>query len=164
MNSEPCPKLRVFLCHSSEDKPAVRELYRQLLSDGFDPWFDEENLIGGQEWEEEIFKAVRSADVVVVCLAKHWVNSAGYTQKEIKLALDVADEQPEGAIFIIPLRLDDCDVPKRLGRWQWVNLYEERGYEKLLRALRTHSRRLLQPDVDIQYAIPKSHPQDSISI
>jgi hypothetical protein len=32
-------QLRVFLCHSSQDKPIVRELYQRLLSEGWiDPW------------------------------------------------------------------------------------------------------------------------------
>jgi hypothetical protein len=63
------------------------------------------------------------------------VSKAGYVQKEIKLALDVADEQPEDTIFIIPLKLEECKVPDRLGRWQWVNYYDEPGYERLMRAL-----------------------------
>lgn len=28
-------KLRVFLCHTSQDKPIVRELYRRLLAEGW---------------------------------------------------------------------------------------------------------------------------------
>ena len=27
-------KLRVFLCHASQDKPVVRELYQRLLAEG----------------------------------------------------------------------------------------------------------------------------------
>src|SRR5436853_6308588 len=41
--------LQVFLCHSSSDKPRIRELYKRLLAGGFDPWLDEENLIPGQD-------------------------------------------------------------------------------------------------------------------
>jgi len=38
-------KLRVFLCHSSQDKPIVRELYQRLLAKGWiDSWLDEEKL------------------------------------------------------------------------------------------------------------------------
>ena len=48
--------------------------------------------------------------------------------------MDVADKQPEGTIFIIPLRLEVCDVPERLRSWQWVNLFEEDGYERLVMA------------------------------
>jgi len=35
-------KLRVFLCHASQDKPVVRELYQRLLAEGWiNPWLDE---------------------------------------------------------------------------------------------------------------------------
>lgn len=128
--------LRVFLCHSSTDKPAIRKLYHQLRADGCEPWLDEENLLPGEDWELEIRKAVQSSNVVIVCLSTRSVSKSGYVQKEIKYALDVAEEQPEGAIFLIPLKLEECEVPDRLRRWQWVKLFEERGYERLMRALR----------------------------
>src|SRR5579862_1274413 len=125
--------LNLFLCHSSRDKAAVRALYRRLKDDGFDPWLDEEKLLPGQDWEHEIRRAVRRADLVVVCLSQHSVSREGFVQKEIRLALDVADEKPEGSVFLIPAKLEECEVPHRLRRWQWVNLFEEQGYEKLLR-------------------------------
>ena len=57
-------KLRVFLCHSSQDKPIVRELYQRLNAEGWiDPWLDEEKLLPGQDWEMEIEKAVEATDV-----------------------------------------------------------------------------------------------------
>ncbi|MET0465631.1 MAG: TIR domain-containing protein [Chitinophagaceae bacterium] len=129
--------LKVFLCHSSGDKPAVRDLYDRLRSvaDYISPWLDEENLLPGQRWEDEISAAVRSSDVVLVCLSRESINKSGYVQKEIKVALDVADRQPEGTIFLIPGKLEECPIPNRLSHVQWVNLFEEKGFELLLRAL-----------------------------
>jgi hypothetical protein len=142
MNGDANHPLRVFLCHSSGDKEAVRGLYKRLREEGFEPWLDEENLEVGREWEREIPKAVRDSDVVIVCLSRDSVNKKGYVQREIKFALDVADEQPEGTVFIIPLRLEECDVPDRLNRWQWVDLHHERGYERLVKALRERTKSL----------------------
>ncbi len=127
--------LTVFLCHASDDKPAVRTLYRRLKNDGYQPWLDEEDLLPGQDWESEIRKAVKASHIVVVALSASSVTKTGYVQKEIRLALDYADEQPEGMIFIIPARLEECSVPDRLSVWQWVDLYSPNGYEKLTRAL-----------------------------
>ena len=129
--------LSIFLCHSSEDKSKVRKLYQLLQKDGFDPWLDEEKLLPGQDWQIEISKAVKSSDAVIVCLSSKSINKSGYIQKEIKYALDVADEQPEGNIFLIPLKLEKCDVPDRLCRWHWVNFFEDSSYERLIRALHT---------------------------
>jgi len=134
--------LKVFLCHSSGDKPAVRELYYRLRADGINPWLDEENLLPGQVWQQEIPKAVRDSDVVIVCLSQSAINKSGYVQKEIKYALDIADEQPEGTIFLIPVKLEECDVPDRLSRWQWVNLFDEKGYQRLMLALNVRASRL----------------------
>jgi hypothetical protein len=47
-HAEPQHGLRIFLCYSSGDKPAVRELYRRLRADGFEPWLDGVNLLPGQ--------------------------------------------------------------------------------------------------------------------
>lgn len=126
---------RIFLCHASEDKPTVRALYRRLRADGLSPWLDEEELLPGQDWELAIRKAVRSSAAVIVCLSPTAVSQAGFRHREIRLALDVADEQPEGAIFVIPALLEPCELPDRLAHLHAVRLYEEGGYERLARAL-----------------------------
>jgi hypothetical protein len=128
-------RLSVFLCHSSTDKKTIRDLYQRLSDDGYDPWLDEERLLPGQEWDLEIRRAVKQADVVLVCLSNHAVTKEGYVQKEIRIALDLADEKPEGVIFLIPVRLDDCKVPSRLEAKQWVDIFTEDGYQRLLRSL-----------------------------
>ena len=136
---------RVFLCHASEDKSAVRRLYSRLRSDGYDPWLDEEDLLPGQDWQGEIAKAVKRSAIVVVCLSPASIAKTGYVQKEIRHALDVADEQPQGQIFLIPVRLVECEVPDRLQRWQWVDLFEPAGYDRLLKALAARGIQSLHP-------------------
>ncbi|MCL4274639.1 MAG: TIR domain-containing protein [Anaerolineales bacterium] len=129
-------KLRVFLCHASQDKPIVRELYQRLNTEGWiDPWLDEEKLLPGQDWDLEIEKAVESADVVIVCLSKTSVEKEGYYQKEIKKVLDVADEKPEGTIFIIPFRLNNCKIPRRLAMWQYVDYFPKDRIELVIQKL-----------------------------
>jgi hypothetical protein len=125
------------LCHASSDKPKVRRLFGRLRREGFDPWLDEKKLAPGQDWRLEIKKAVRNSDVVVACLSKGSITKSGFVQTEIKIALDVAEEKPEDTIFIIPLRLEACTVPDRLGRWQWVDLFENEEYAKLMVTLRS---------------------------
>jgi SOS-response transcriptional repressor LexA len=89
----------------------------------------------GQEWDLEIRKAVRNSDTVLVCLSKSSTTKEGYIQKEIRFALDIADEKPEGTIFLIPVRLEECNVPSRISRYQWVDLFEKSGYSKLKESL-----------------------------
>jgi adenylate cyclase len=137
-------RLSVFLCHASQDKPAVRGLYTNLCKDGFNPWFDEENLVPGQDWELEIRRAVRKSDAVVVCLSNGSVNKEGYLQRELRFVLDVADEKPEGTIFVVPVKLEECELPDRLSALHWVTLSASGGYDKLKLALATRARQLEQ--------------------
>ncbi|HEV8430155.1 MAG TPA: toll/interleukin-1 receptor domain-containing protein [Pyrinomonadaceae bacterium] len=129
-------RLKIFLCHASEDKPMVHTLYSNLIADGYDPWIDEHSILPGQDWQREIKKAVKQADVVLVCLSSNSINKTGYVQKEIKEVLDAADLQPEDTIFLIPVKLEDCVVPDRLAKWQWVDLFKKNGYEQLTTTLR----------------------------
>jgi hypothetical protein len=96
---------------------------------------DEKDLLPGTLWKNEIPKTIRLSKAVIVCLSRNSVNKAGYVHKEIKIALDVADEQPDETIFIIPVRLDECVVPDRLMQYHWVDLFEPEGYEQLLKTL-----------------------------
>jgi formylglycine-generating enzyme required for sulfatase activity len=119
----------------------VRNLYTRLTKDGVDAWLDKENLLAGADWEYEIRKAVREADVVVVCLSCQF-SEKGFRQKEVRIALEEAALQPEGEIFIIPARLEDCEPPESLHRYHWVDLFENDGYEKLMRALRARANKI----------------------
>src|SRR5512143_2790548 len=107
--------LTLFLCYAHSDQQAVRVLYHRLVREGADVWLDEDKLIGGQDWEAEICRAVRESDVVMVCLSKQF-NQAGFRQKEVKWALDTAMGQPEGEIFLIPARLEECENLESLGK------------------------------------------------
>ena len=133
--------LKVFLCHADVDSKAVRALYDRLVQDGVDAWLDKENILPGQAWDYEIRKAVREADAVLVCLSKQF-NQAGYRQKEVRLALDAAMEKPDGDIFIIPARLEECETLESLRAWNWVNLFETDGYDKLMRALNVQAEKV----------------------
>ena len=130
-------RLKVFLCHASQDKPAVRELYKQLAAEKWiDPWLDEENLLPGQDFDLEIYKAARDSDSIIICLSKLSVAKEGYVNKEIRRALDAADEKPEGAIYIIPLRLDDCTPSfKRLKQLHYADYFTPNAHEKLIKVL-----------------------------
>jgi hypothetical protein len=133
--------LRVFLCHSSGDKPTVRELYQRLDAEGWiDAWLDTEKLYPGHDWNFEIEQAVEAADVILVCLSKSSVTKEGYIQRELRTVLDLADYKPEGTLFVIPVRLEDCDPPRRLRAWQYADYFPEdeqdRAYQRLLASLR----------------------------
>jgi hypothetical protein len=125
----------IFLSYSKKDIDSVRQLYSKLTARGYDVWFDEESLLPGQVWEQEIRKAIKTSAVVLMCLSSNWVNEPGYVHKELKLALEVMQEMPEGRVHTIPVRLDNCVVPPSLERLHWVDLGAAQGLDRLQKAI-----------------------------
>jgi formylglycine-generating enzyme required for sulfatase activity len=128
---------RIFLCHASEDKAQVREIYHRLRAiDGLEPWLDEEDLLPGQDWAREIPLALRKSDFILIFLSRTSVAKRGYVQREMKLALDAWQEIPEGTIHTIPVRIDECDVPESFRRYHYANLFVPNGFDRIVRAVR----------------------------
>ncbi len=135
-------KLIPFLCYAKENSIGVREFRERLKTeDWIDPWFDEEDILPGQMWEGSVIEAVHNSHAVIIFLSSIAVRTEGFFHKELKLALDTAAEKPDGTIFIIPIRLDICDVPERLRPYQYIDyfgdeVHKDRVYSSLISALK----------------------------
>lgn len=76
------PVKLVFLCHASEDKPTVEQVANRLTKEGFLAWVDKEILLPGDDWEQEIERAIESSDYVLVFLSRASCSKRGYVQRE----------------------------------------------------------------------------------
>jgi TIR domain len=134
---------KIFLAHAREDKLQVRKLYADLATYGLDPWLDERDLLPGHIWKDEIAKAIHEARIFLACLSSRSVGKIGYVQNEFRLALSALGERPPGSIFLIPVRLDECNVPDlripdrglSFQDIQWVDLWEDGGFHRLIKAI-----------------------------
>ncbi|MCO1655244.1 toll/interleukin-1 receptor domain-containing protein [Pseudonocardia humida] len=125
-----------FLSHSSADKPAVHTLYDRLTADGVRCWLDEQDLLPGQDWESEIMRALDDAERVLVCLSRTSLAGAGFMRREVEFALDRAMDRRPGTIYLIPVRLEPCDIPRELKHLHHVDLFTPIGYTRLVHAIR----------------------------
>jgi len=125
----------IFLCHASEDKSRVRDVYSRLKAEGFAPWLDEVDLLPGQLWDQEIRRALKNSDFILIFFSQTSVAKRGYVQRELKLALNAWEENPEGQIHTIPIRLDACQIPERFKPFQRVDLFMAGGTDRLIRAI-----------------------------
>lgn len=130
--------LKVFLYHAPADKNEARDLYLRLIKNGVDAWLVKERLLPGQDWKHEIRRAIREADVVVVCLSGQFTQG-DFRQKEVQTAFDNTIKQLKDEIFVVPARLEECDRLENLEKWQWVDLFEKAGYEMLIQVLQTRA-------------------------
>src|SRR5262249_18022279 len=139
----------IFLCHASEDKPQVEEVYHRLRALGWQPWMDKMDLLPGQRWQQEIPRALRASDFILIFFSRNSVAKRGYVQREFKLALDTLQEIRGALIHTIPIRLDDCDISSEFGFLQWCNFFEEDGFERIVRAIRAGLLQRQHPELSV---------------
>ena len=128
----------IYISYSTVDIETARRLYGELKKAGATPWMDEHDLLPGQNRKLAIRKAIKESDYVITLLSSRSVSQRGFVHKEQKMALDLLDEMPESDIFIIPVRVDDCDMPFSLDELQPTDLFPdfEPGFEKILKGLK----------------------------
>ena len=130
---------QVFLAYVREDLAVVERLYDALERAGFRAWMDVRNLVAGQNWPRAIERAIERSDYFIACFSPNSVNKWGGFQAEIRYALDCARRVPLDEIFVVPVRLDSCRVPRSIQReLQYVDLFPdwERGVARLVGTMR----------------------------
>ena len=133
-HTAPARKLRVFLCHVSEDKPAVRDIYQKLQICNIQPWLDEKDLLPGQNWELLIPDVIRQCDIVLICLSRTFLLKEGFNNYEFHVISEAAKRKPQNTIYQIPYRLDDCEIPSSLASIHYVSNFIPEDFDKLLAA------------------------------
>jgi hypothetical protein len=94
-----------FLSYSSKDVSFATELHTRLRSQGVRCWKDSEDLKIGDKFQEEIEKAIRLQDKLLVVLSENSVNST-WVEREVEAAFE--KEQRQRSVVLFPVRLDDA--------------------------------------------------------
>lgn len=129
---------RVFIAYVQEDLAQARRLCRDLAAAGCAPWLDREQLLPGQNWPRAIERAISVADAFVACFSARALVKRGQFQSELRYALECAAQVPPEGVFLIPVRLEPCQVPREIARqWQYTDLFPdwERGVKRVASAI-----------------------------
>lgn len=140
---EPQAKPEVFLAYVAEDPELARRLSDALQLAGCSPWLDKDRLLPGQNWPRAIERAIEISDIFVACFSPRALVKRGQFQTELRHALDCARRLPLESVFLVPVRLERCEVPRSISdRVQYVDLFPdwERGVKRVVRAARRAAR------------------------
>lgn len=108
----------VFLSQSSADKSRVARLAERLKAAGFRVCFDHPTIDSG----EDILTAIEQSRVLVLCMTK-----AAFESEWVRLRRNTATFRDPGNHDrrILPLRMDDCQIPATLRRLKYINWQAE---------------------------------------
>lgn len=130
---------QVFIAYAAEDLPHASRLCNALRRERCAPWLDKEKLLAGQNWPEAIERAIEVSDVFVACFTPRSVAKRGMFQQELRHALECARRRPLDDSFLMPVRLEECRVPRRISdQVQYLDLFPDwdKGVRRLARAIR----------------------------
>lgn len=122
----PAPPPSVFLSYASEDRIAVRRLRDALAAAGLEVWYDENELGGGDAWDQKIRRQIRECDYFMpVISAATEARKEGYFRREWRLATERTLDMADDVMFLLPVVLDDtadagARVPERFTTVQWL--------------------------------------------
>jgi formylglycine-generating enzyme required for sulfatase activity len=139
--------LRVFLCHSSKDDSIGRQLYHQLDNEGWmDVWFIDAKLLPSQNWTLEISNGLEIADAVIVVLSKNSNIEENTHYPNWAFASSVLHKRQNEQVFLIPLLVDDCEVPMDLSELKSIKYFPKRerkfAYQQMLARLQIYAKQL----------------------
>ena len=132
----------IFICYAQPDLEKARQLY-DCLEDipQFEPWINEKKLPIGAKWKGEIEEAIDESDFFVVCVSSSSVNRIGEVQREINRARERSLKMPDDWIYIMPVRLDTCSVPKNLSDYHYADLPNPADCKTLVHSIQTELKR-----------------------
>ncbi len=128
-------KAPAFVSYAREDSSVALRLAADLKQAGANVWLDQLDIRPGRQWDREVEQALNVCQELLVILSPAAIASANVID-EVYYALDAGKN-------VIPLLIQDCQIPLRLHRVQYVDFrsnYRE-ALKDLLAALAAANRR-----------------------
>ena len=123
-------KAQLFFSYSRVNSDFVLKLATDLRKAGLNLWLDQLDIEPGDHWDESINEALNNCDTLLVILSSASVSSEN-VMDEVAFALEKGKQ-------VVPILLEDCSVPFRLRRLQYVDFkYDyDKGFTRLENSLR----------------------------
>ncbi|HEY4301474.1 MAG TPA: TIR domain-containing protein [Candidatus Didemnitutus sp.] len=118
----------IFLSYAREDAPAARRIADALRAFGMEVWFDQNELRGGDAWDQKIRTQIRDCALfVAVISATTQARNEGYFRREWRMAVDRTHDMASGRTFLLPVVIDETPedealVPDEFLKVQWTRM------------------------------------------
>ncbi len=133
----------VFLSHNSEDKPEVLKLFKSLRKRHIDVWIDSSELIAGDQFQERIEEALRSAKTCILCIGRNGYGP--WQNEEMRAVINRRTRERNSGFRVIPVLLpgatrgEKSALPEFLQSTIWVEfaaIDDRNALEQLVRGIR----------------------------
>jgi hypothetical protein len=119
---------KAFISHSKEDKERfVFAFAKRLREKGVDAWLDGWEMLPGDSLVEKIFyEGIKECPAFIVVVSEHSIKSK-WVHEELNSAIV---KRIEGKVKVIPVRLDQCEIPEPLINILWTDIPDLNSYDE----------------------------------
>lgn len=121
---------KVFISHASEDKERfVIDFATKLRSRGVDAWVDKWEMLPGDSLIDKIFEeGIKNAQAMIIVLSGNSVQKP-WVREELNTGMV---KRISGKCKLIPVVIDDCEIPQALLSTVWERIRNLDDYEQEL--------------------------------
>jgi len=118
----------IFLSYASQDAEAAKRICDALRAAGVEVWFDQSELVGGDQWDQKIRGQIGSCALFIpIISANTQARLEGYFRLEWKIAAQRTHTMADEKAFLLPILIDDtrdadAKVPPEFRAVQWTKL------------------------------------------
>jgi hypothetical protein len=141
------PDNAVFISYARDDLDAVMRLRAGLEAAGITVWFDMDRLEAGDDFDRKIQRNIaRCAFFIPVVSGTTERRLEGYFRREWSYAIERSRNMADGALFILPVTIDDINggsavVPEKFRALHFTRLDNGAPTPELIQRLRDAMRR-----------------------
>jgi len=119
---------KVFVSHASEDKERfVNSFAEKLIANGVDAWVDKWEMLPGDSLVDKIFEeGIKNAQAMIIVLSNYSVNKK-WVREELNAGMV---KKISGNTKLIPVVIDECEVPEALKSTVWETIKDIGSYEE----------------------------------
>lgn len=138
-----------FISYSRVNKEFAVRLAKELRAAGFPIWLDQLDIPAGARWDDEIEKALYECGIFMTILTPASIASEN-AKDEIGYAIDHGKR-------ILPVLLEDCEIPLRLRRFQYVD-FTSMNYDQGVRTAKELLSGLMKEPLPDRVPVSKERP------
>jgi len=119
---------KVFVSHAHEDKERfVNTFAEKLIANGVDAWVDKWEMLPGDSLIDKIFEeGIKNAQAMIIVLSNYSVDKK-WVREELNAGMV---KKISGSTKLIPVVIDDCEVPEALKSTVWEKIEDLNDYEE----------------------------------
>jgi hypothetical protein len=143
--------MRIFISYSHRDSEVVNAIAGRLRADGHETWIDSLQLQPGDNIAQRIQEGLDQADAIIFVISRNSLHSEWVQREFAAIALQQISKRQQR---IIPVRLDECEVPSYLADRLYIDFAGDfaQGLNRLSDAFKVAS-----PE-----ALETAHPRASL--